>query len=202
MQLRTVPHLAPPAECAVPRSPYAAESNLPRPRSSPPRAAPSRAAPPHAAPSRAAPTHRAPPRTKGEGAANKAAMAAAVEGEGEGEGEGGCGDSSGDEGEGVAPVSMPAHVAVQLARHAAPLRVSPSASTFSGPRSRSAGAAPAAHGTRGGPATVWLATHQNYLPTPGSCESALRPPPTRHPAPSSRLPLAARRPPPARRGQY
>ena len=160
MQLRTVPHLAPPAKCAVPCRPYAAESNLPRPRAAPPRAAPSRAAPPRAAPSRAAPTHRAAPRTKGrQGAANKAVMTVAVEGEGEGEGEGWCGDSSGGEGEGVAPVFVPAHVAVQLARRAAPRRVSPSASAFSGPRSRSAGAAPAAHGTRGGPATAWLATH-------------------------------------------
>ena len=193
MQLRTVPHLTPPAECAVPRNPYAAESNLPRPRASLLRAAPSRAAP----------THRTAPRTKSEGAANnKAVTAVAVEGEGEGKGEGGGGDSSGGEGEGVPPVSAPADVAVQLARcRSAPLRVSPSAPAFTGPRARSAGAAPAAHGTRGGPAAAWLATHQNYLPTPGSCESALtlHPPPTRHPPPARRSPPAAH---PARRGQY
>jgi hypothetical protein len=150
----SAPHLMPPAEFAGPCSPYAAESNLPRPRAAPPRAAPPRAAPPH----------RAPPRTKGEGVTNKAVTAVAVEGEGEGEG-GGV-DSSTGEGEGVAPVSLPAYVAVQTARRTAPLRVSPSAPVFTGPRPRSAGAAPAAHGTRGGPATAWLATHQNYLPAP------------------------------------
>ena len=177
-----------PAPCAVPRCPYAAEANLPRPRASPCRAAPSRAAP----------THRAPPRSrKGKGATNnnKAVTAFAVEGAAESEGAGGGSDSSGGEGKGEAPVPVPTDAPVRPARRPAPLRVSSSAPVLTRPRSRPAGVAPAAHGTRGGPAAAWLAAHQKYLPPPGSCQSALRMPPNRPPAPGSpsRLQLAARR---------
>ena len=175
------------APCAVPRCPYAAEANLPRLRASPCRAAPCRAAP------------RAPPRTKAKNEAsneaNKAVTAFAVEGAAESEGVGGGSDSSGGEGKGEAPVSVPADAPVCPARRSAPLRVSSSAPALTRPRSRPAGVAPAAHGTRGGPAAAWLAAHQKYLPPPGSCQSALRMPSNRPPAPGSpsHLQLAARR---------